>query len=123
MPWHSPTGAVYPPADFVRNLEIGLEAIDWSGFPGRRIASEARGRLRGIGVSVYVENAGGAPSEFFARDPAVPANMRYFDGKAPPPVRSGTPWPSAHFQRYSIAITPVRPRSSSALRARSRSSG
>jgi carbon-monoxide dehydrogenase large subunit len=64
MPWHAPTGAVYPPADFVRNLEIGLEAIEWAGFPGRRRASEASGRLRGIGVSVYVENAGGAPSEF-----------------------------------------------------------
>ena len=62
MPWRSPTGAVYPPADFVRNLEIGLEAIDWNGFSERRdrIRRE-RGRLRGIGVSVYVENAGGAP--------------------------------------------------------------
>jgi aerobic carbon-monoxide dehydrogenase large subunit len=64
MPWRSPTGAVYPPADFVRNLELGLEAIDWAGFPKRREASRERGRLRGIGVSVYVENAGGAPSEF-----------------------------------------------------------
>jgi carbon-monoxide dehydrogenase large subunit len=64
MPWRSPTGAVYPPADFLRNLEIGLEAIDWSGFSERRKVSESRGRLRGIGVSVYVENAGGAPSEF-----------------------------------------------------------
>ena len=64
MPWRSPTGAVYPPADFVRNLEIGLETIDWSGFSERRKASETHGRLRGIGVSVYVENAGGAPAEF-----------------------------------------------------------
>jgi carbon-monoxide dehydrogenase large subunit len=64
MPWRSPTGAVYPPADFVGNLEIGLEAIDWHGFAKRRSASEERGRLRGIGVSVYVENAGGAPAEF-----------------------------------------------------------
>ena len=64
MPWRSPTGAVYPPADFVLNLELGLEAIDWAGFPGRREASRERGRLRGIGVAVYVENAGGAPSEF-----------------------------------------------------------
>jgi carbon-monoxide dehydrogenase large subunit len=64
MPWHAPTGAVYPPADFVRNLEIGLQTIEWKGFAERRRSSEAGGRLRGIGVSVYVENAGGAPSEF-----------------------------------------------------------
>ena len=64
MPWRSPTGAVYPPADFVRNLDFGLQTIDWNGFADRRRASEADGRLRGIGVSTYVENAGGAPSEF-----------------------------------------------------------
>jgi carbon-monoxide dehydrogenase large subunit len=63
MPWRSPTGAVYPPARFERNLDIGLEAIDWAGFPDRRAASEQRGRLRGIGVAVYVENAGGVASE------------------------------------------------------------
>jgi carbon-monoxide dehydrogenase large subunit len=64
MPWRSPTGAVYPPAQFERNLDMGLEAIDWNGFERRRADSGQRGLLRGIGVSVYVENAGGAPSEF-----------------------------------------------------------
>jgi aerobic carbon-monoxide dehydrogenase large subunit len=63
MPWRSPTGAVYPPAQFERNLDIGLEIIDWAGFPDRRAESEQRGRLRGIGVSVYVENAGGVGSQ------------------------------------------------------------
>jgi aerobic carbon-monoxide dehydrogenase large subunit len=64
MPWRSPTGAVYPPAQFERNLDFGLEAIDWDGFPKRRAEAAARGRRRGIGVSVYIENAGGAPAEF-----------------------------------------------------------
>jgi carbon-monoxide dehydrogenase large subunit len=64
MPWRSPTGAVYPPARFERSLDLGLGAIDWHGFPGRRAAARARGRLRGIGVAVYLENAGGAPAEF-----------------------------------------------------------
>ncbi len=62
MPWRSATGAVYSRTDFGRNLAIGLEAIDWHGFPARRAASESEGRLRGQGVSVYLENAGGAPS-------------------------------------------------------------
>ncbi len=63
MPWRSPTGAVYPRTDFGRNLDLGLEAIDWHGFPARRAAAEKDGRRRGIGVSVYLENAGGVPSE------------------------------------------------------------
>jgi len=41
---------------------------------------------------------GGAPRDFFERDASVPATMRYFDGKDPGPVRSGTPWPRANFQ-------------------------
>jgi carbon-monoxide dehydrogenase large subunit len=64
MPYRSPTGAVYPPARFERKLDLGLEAIDWAGFGVRRAEARGRGRLRGIGVSVYLENAGGAPSEF-----------------------------------------------------------
>ena len=54
-------------------------------------------------VSIYTPQegaffAGGAPRDFFVRDPSVPANMRYFDGKDPGAVRSGTPWPRANFR-------------------------
>jgi carbon-monoxide dehydrogenase large subunit len=62
MPWRSPTGAVYPRTDFERNLDLGLQRIDWDGFSKRRSEAAARGRRRGIGVSVYIENGGGAPS-------------------------------------------------------------
>jgi 7,8-dihydropterin-6-yl-methyl-4-(beta-D-ribofuranosyl)aminobenzene 5'-phosphate synthase len=41
---------------------------------------------------------GGAPQNFFVRDASVPANMRYFDGKDPGAVRSGTPWPRGNFR-------------------------
>src|SRR5688572_26809727 len=41
---------------------------------------------------------GPAPKEFFARDPSVPRNMRYFDGKDPDEVRSGTPWRGGNFR-------------------------
>ena len=55
------------------------------------------------GVPIYVPHEpaffkGGAPKEFFARDPSLPPQMRYFDGKDPGDVRSGTPWPKANFQ-------------------------
>ncbi len=63
MPWQSPSGALYEPAAFPRNLELGLEAIDWAGFPARRDAAAARGRLRGRGLALYVMSAGGVPEE------------------------------------------------------------
>jgi len=55
------------------------------------------------GVPIYVPQEpaffrGGAPKEFLARDPSLPPQMRYFDGKDPGVLRSGTPWPQADFQ-------------------------
>jgi 7,8-dihydropterin-6-yl-methyl-4-(beta-D-ribofuranosyl)aminobenzene 5'-phosphate synthase len=41
---------------------------------------------------------GSAPNEFLARDASIPVNMRYFDGKDPGEVRSGTPWRGGNFQ-------------------------
>jgi hypothetical protein len=41
---------------------------------------------------------GGLPKEFLADDASLPARMRYFDGKDPDVLRSGTPWPQANFQ-------------------------
>jgi carbon-monoxide dehydrogenase large subunit len=64
MPWHSPTGAVYQPADFKRSLEVGLETIDVASFSERRKTSEAKGLLRGLGITTYIENAGGALSDY-----------------------------------------------------------
>jgi 7,8-dihydropterin-6-yl-methyl-4-(beta-D-ribofuranosyl)aminobenzene 5'-phosphate synthase len=55
------------------------------------------------GVKIYApqENFGvfGAtlPGTFFRRDESLPAEMRYYDGKAPESMRFGTPWPEGNF--------------------------
>ena len=64
MPWQSPTGARYQRNDFFGSLAAGLDRIGWSGFAARRAASAAQGLRRGRSVTTYVENAGGALSEF-----------------------------------------------------------
>ena len=53
-------------------------------------------------VPIYVPQEpaffrGGAPKEFLARDPSLPRQMQYFEGKDNA-LRSGTPWPQANFQ-------------------------
>jgi 7,8-dihydropterin-6-yl-methyl-4-(beta-D-ribofuranosyl)aminobenzene 5'-phosphate synthase len=40
---------------------------------------------------------GALPGSFYRRNESLPADMRYFDGKAPDSVRSGSPWPNAKF--------------------------
>jgi len=37
------------------------------------------------------------PGTFYRRNPSLPAEMRYFDGKAPETLRFGSPWPEGNF--------------------------
>jgi len=60
MPYKTALIYTYNCGDFPRNLEDGLKLADVAGFEERRKQSEARGRLRGLGISSTVEasNAG-----------------------------------------------------------------
>jgi carbon-monoxide dehydrogenase large subunit len=64
LPWTTPGGAVLTSGAFEPNLARALRLSDWDRFPARRDASRAEGRLRGIGVAMYVENDGSTPTEF-----------------------------------------------------------
>ncbi|MEL6869913.1 MAG: xanthine dehydrogenase family protein molybdopterin-binding subunit [Pseudomonadota bacterium] len=55
FPYEVPTGQVYDSGDYARVMDVCLERADWRGFDARRRDSEARGMLRGIGLSYYVE--------------------------------------------------------------------
>ncbi|MGH8707364.1 MAG: xanthine dehydrogenase family protein molybdopterin-binding subunit, partial [Burkholderiales bacterium] len=61
MPYRAPSGQTYDSGEFESVLDKALALADWQGFPARRKASEAQGRLRGIGVCCFLEVAGGAP--------------------------------------------------------------
>jgi carbon-monoxide dehydrogenase large subunit len=62
-PYRSAMGLNYDSGDFVGNMERALELADWQGFAARRAASEAKGKLRGIGLANYIEAPVGAPRE------------------------------------------------------------
>lgn len=55
----------YDSGDPHGHVEMVLEKSDWKGFEQRRAEAQARGRLRGIGLAVFVEpaGAGGSPKE------------------------------------------------------------
>jgi carbon-monoxide dehydrogenase large subunit len=63
LPYRTPTGLSYDSGDFAGNMQRALQMADWDGFPARRAESEARGRLRGIGLANYVESPVGAVRE------------------------------------------------------------
>jgi carbon-monoxide dehydrogenase large subunit len=64
MPYATPLGLVYDSGDFARNLDQALAAADLAGLAGRRAEARARGRYRGLGHCVYIEQSGGGFDEF-----------------------------------------------------------
>ena len=62
FPHQTPVIMNYDSGDFEGNLDQAMEAADWAGFEARKAESAARGKLRGIGMSCYIEACGIAPS-------------------------------------------------------------
>ena len=58
IPYATPTFWTYDSGEFVRLLEMCVEASDPKGFAARRKASEKAGKLRGRAVSYYIEFGG-----------------------------------------------------------------
>jgi carbon-monoxide dehydrogenase large subunit len=63
FPYHKALGTVIDCGRFADNLDAAVIAADHAGFAARRDASRQRGRLRGIGVTCFMETARGAPNE------------------------------------------------------------
>ncbi|CAN0264081.1 unnamed protein product [Discosporangium mesarthrocarpum] len=55
MPYKTPLTYTYDSGRFEENMDRAMAMADWAGFPARRAESEARGRLRGIGMSNTIE--------------------------------------------------------------------
>ncbi|MEP9348036.1 xanthine dehydrogenase family protein molybdopterin-binding subunit [Xanthobacter sp. KR7-225] len=62
FPHQTPVIMNYDAGDYAASLDLALEMADYKGFPARRAEAEARGKLRGIGLSNYIEACGIAPS-------------------------------------------------------------
>ena len=62
FPYHTPVALEYDSGDYGATLDLALQGADWAGFEKRRSEARARGKLRGIGISTYVEACGIAPS-------------------------------------------------------------
>ena len=63
FPYQTPVALQYDSGDYQATLKTALAVADWDGFPARRAAAAAEGKLRGIGMSTYVEACGIAPSK------------------------------------------------------------
>jgi carbon-monoxide dehydrogenase large subunit len=63
LPYTTHVGELYDSGEFERMLERAREFADWDGFPERKRESLRRGKLRGLGLAVYLEWTGALPTE------------------------------------------------------------
>ncbi len=62
FPYNTPVGLTYDVGDYDATLTKVLKLADVAGYPARKAASAAKGKLRGLGYSCYIEACGIAPS-------------------------------------------------------------
>jgi carbon-monoxide dehydrogenase large subunit len=62
FPYQTPVAVVYDTGNYQATMDRLEEIADIAGFAARRKESEAKGLLRGLGVSCYIEACGIAPS-------------------------------------------------------------
>jgi carbon-monoxide dehydrogenase large subunit len=63
MPYQTAIGPIYDSGEFEMLMDKALTLSDWSGFAGRREASQEKGLMRGIGMCCFLEVAGGILNE------------------------------------------------------------
>ncbi|MEM1038074.1 MAG: xanthine dehydrogenase family protein molybdopterin-binding subunit [Pseudomonadota bacterium] len=63
FPHQTPVIMAYDAGDFDASLDAAMAASDYANFGARKAKSESKGKLRGIGMSCYIEACGIAPSQ------------------------------------------------------------
>lgn len=64
MPFKTALNHTFDSGNFASNMEIAAKKANWDSFKDRREESLQNGKLRGIGLSTYIEScAGGGPEE------------------------------------------------------------
>src|SRR4029079_12955591 len=62
FPYQTPVIMTYDAGDYEASLNAAMRAADYAGFGKRKLEAEKRGKLRGIGLSCYIEACVIAPS-------------------------------------------------------------
>ncbi len=62
FPYQTQVALQYDIGNYQATLDMALEANDYQNFAQRKAASAAKGKLRGLGISTYIEACGIAPS-------------------------------------------------------------
>jgi carbon-monoxide dehydrogenase large subunit len=80
MPYQTPVESLYDSGDFAAVMEAAMQKAEWSAFASRREAARKRGKLRGIGLAMYIERCGGGPPDTVALKVEPGGTVTLFSG-------------------------------------------
>jgi carbon-monoxide dehydrogenase large subunit len=80
FPYTTHAGEIYDAGDFPRMLDGLLEVADWKGYPARAAVSKQQGKLRGRGLSAYLEWTGALPTETVDIEVDADGHVTVFSG-------------------------------------------
>ena len=80
FPYRTHVGDTYDVGNFGVVLDKLLAHADWAGFPARREASALAGKLRGRGLSAYLEWTGALPTETVDIEVSASGEVTVFSG-------------------------------------------
>jgi carbon-monoxide dehydrogenase large subunit len=63
IPYKTAVGTTYDSGEFVKVFDKAMALADYKGFSARKRESKRRRKLRGIGISCFLEHSGGNPTE------------------------------------------------------------
>jgi carbon-monoxide dehydrogenase large subunit len=63
MPYKNALGVTFDSGEFPAVFDKALQLADYDNFKKRKRESKSRGKLRGIGISCFLEHSGGYPTE------------------------------------------------------------
>jgi carbon-monoxide dehydrogenase large subunit len=80
FPYKTHVGEVYDAGEFAKMLDGVLRVADWERFAERKKQSQMRGKLRGRGLSSYLEWTGALPTETVDVEIDAQGNVTVFSG-------------------------------------------
>jgi carbon-monoxide dehydrogenase large subunit len=80
MPYTTPMEKVYDSGEFAAHMARAQEVGDWNGFRKRHADSRKKKKLRGIGLSTYIEACGGAGPQLARVDLEPNGNVKVVIG-------------------------------------------
>ncbi len=108
FPLKTLTGSSYDSADPARLLDTALEAADWNGFNARRKAAKKDGKLRGIGLALFLEPSGGMGKEQVEIRVGSDGKLAMYSNAGPSGQGHETVFPGAGRRRARLSRRPDR---------------